>query len=164
MDFLWNVDFQDQRFQGQVASGERLIFQADCGSSILAFGWMVSQGPWTDWAQHWHRERLENNLLEASISVWCMNIKQCSMWKQYITRQVLENKQKAGHRPGPRAKSLVKDSSSWRNDNGLRTAGTTLRGNNINYTLKMRRVPKVALLACLIVILLLLHNFHDRQN
>lgn len=57
-----------------------------------------------------------NKLLETSISVWCMNIKQCWGWKQYVKWQVLGNKQKAGSRPGQGAKILVKDNSSWRND------------------------------------------------
>lgn len=119
--------FKTKRFQGQVACGGHVIFQPDCQSGILAFGWMVSQGPWTDWAQHCHGGSPENNLLEASISVWCMSIKQCGMWKQYITRQAPENKQKAGHRPGPRAKSPVKDTSSWRNDSRFEDSRYSLK-------------------------------------
>lgn len=90
-----------------------------------------------------------NKLLETSISVCCMNIKQYSAWKQYITRQVPGNKQKAGSRPGKGAKILVKDNSSWRNDNRFEDSRYDLRSNDINYILKMRRGQKVVFI-CLI--------------
>lgn len=84
-----------------------------------------------------------NKLLETSISVWGMNIKQYWGWKQYITRQVPGNKQKAGSRPGKGAKILVKDNSSWRNDSRFEDSRYDLKSNDINYILKMRRRQNV---------------------
>lgn len=84
-----------------------------------------------------------NKLLETSISVWYMNIKQCWGWKQYITRQVRGNKQKAGSRPGQGAKILVKDNSSRRNDSRFEDSRYDLRSNDINYIFKMGRGRKM---------------------